>query len=488
MADLLGEVNQIIHKSGNYYDIYIRLFILLKKHTNDLANAQRRSYREDIKWTISLNRFFDGRNPSDELTKENRDWLIGHIPKDKENKLFIFLEQLFVKIDRAARPNDTEKSLERYAALKALNTEITKDLGIVLYKENSFMERYISEAKRFKLEKDKGEAIEALQEKLFIQRPLNSDIKTDFYRITDDYVINRIKARKDNLKLAIVPFSGDEKLLIIQEDTVGDKQYIRIEGIRDEEIHTEHAVSIINILAKKEVDIIIFPEMIFTDKMLSAVSQAVKENRGKLALVVCGSIWKDKTNRSVLLAGNGIELGTQYKLNRFKPDNKEDKANNEAENKKEPDDKKATKYKKYEDIELSSDRKIIKIYDLEGFGRLCTSICVDFVNGDCFDSIVNSGINVCFVPAYTESLYSFKENASLIGSKNFTSVFVSNYCGKIPKENISFAYLPELGRKSFHELICDCKDSCKEKNCNKILVMDFSLDANKHSIIKLDSE
>ncbi len=488
MAGLWGEIEQILHKSENYYDIYISLFVLLKKHTNDLANAQRHSYREDIKWTISLNNFFDDKNPGDQLTKDNKDWLIAHIPKDKENKLLIFLAQLFIKIDKAAGLNDTEGSVERCAALKMLNTEITKDLGIVLYKENSFMERYISKAKRFKLEKDKGEAIEALQEKLFIQRPIDCDIKTHFYRITDDYIIKRIKRRKDNLKLAIVPFSGDKKLLIIQEETIGDKRYIRIEGIRDEDAHTEHAVAIINFLAEKEVDIIIFPEMTFTDKMLTAVSHAVNSNRGKLALVVCGSIWQDNTNYSVLLGGNGIEIGTQYKLNRFKPDDKEDKMPDHSENSKPSDDKKAIKYKKYEDIDLSSDKRIIKIYDLEGLGRFCTSICVDFVNGDCFDTMVKSGINICFVPAYTESLYSFKENASLIGSKNFASVFVSNYCGKIQKENISFAYLPELGRRSYHELICDCKESCSEKHCNKILIMDFSLDANKHSIIKLDSE
>jgi len=212
------------------------------------------------------------------------------------------------------------------------------------------------------------------------------------------------------------------------------------------------SIKLLKILKKlklNKVDIIIFPEMVFSESILLEVKKYLNENKGNFALIISGSIWKDRKNQCVVISGDGIELTRQLKFNPYHATTDFHNAGNN------------------EDIYVSSKNKIINILDIENVGRFATPICADFISEGYYLELQKVGVNLSFVPAYTPSLHNFKTNASLLGTTNLGSSFICNCCvpvtnnqngtKKTGSSEVSYAFVPLKKKILFG---CNIMKSC----------------------------
>lgn len=176
-----------------------------------------------------------------------------------------------------------------------------------------------------------------------------SDYQIDLYSLRCEYVAERLKNQKE-IRIGLVPFTGvpAEKFLRIRDI---DSDFI-IEGIRDEDTTIGKVLYTMERLKEEGVDIVVFPEMTFTPKLLGEVKNYLRSNLGSFLLIVCGSIWEYGRNYSILLNGNGHELLKQYKNNIYhKTEEFSSKGNNEG-------------------LILDSSKRKIKVLDIEILGGL----------------------------------------------------------------------------------------------------------------------
>lgn len=453
-------IEKYIDQSENIFDIYLYINEILRKHTSDLQNALETEYAEDVTWKKSLMQLQDDENFGKKMNGEQKSLIKSLIPKDDKNKYLAFLILLFTEIDSIA--GEAYKNGSKFCPphnfgrekvkVNHLNTLKTSELGRVYFNQKNFLTDIIAPEQSFTLAKGTGENIEKYQNHLRVIKDTGTDTKIEFFKVTDEYINNKVKNKKDNYRIALVPLNGDKNILIKETIKRADGPHIFIHGINNEARYIKLIEDVMENLAEMRVDIVIFPEMLFTEKMVDMVKQQLRKHRDKFILVICGTIWNERKNYSIMLGGNGRKIGTQNKHNRYRAD------------------------KEFiEDLQLSSADKVINLYDLDGLGRICTPICVDFISDDFFKNLVVTGTNICLVPTYTPSLFDFKQKAIELGKANFAGTFLSNCCSKAKKEKISFCYLP---RKEEHttNFICESKkeDKCKNYTCNKCYIVDVS--------------
>lgn len=461
MENIYEEFKHCVIEAENIFDIYINIYYILKRNLNDLKKSLEIEYKEDKDWKIYLIDMKDQENFNINISKEYKTEILKITPKEDKYKILSFIKLVFEVIDEIAG-DDFYKTSEIYIQeddgknirLGYLNTKVSLEIGEVFYQEKNFLAGIIDSDDRFSMEKDIGETVEIYQKNLLVKEKTHSDIKTNLFRVSDRYINRKIKNKDNEFKIALIPFSNDKDILDLEIIQRNHKDHISIKGIKQEEKYVQLVKDILKELIKFKVDIVVFPEMVFTKNMVNKVKEVLNKNRGKFLLIVCGSIWKDRSNTCIILGGNGLELGRQKKLNRYR----------------EKDDFNGIKF---EDLDLSSDGKIINMYDLKGFGRFCTPICVDFINKDYFNNIADIGCNICLVPTYTTSLHSFKNKANDLGAKNFGGVFLSNYWGISKGKEISFAYIP---RKKNSILSIMCEKSHSNKGGCKIPYEEFIIE------------
>lgn len=466
------KIKDDIKNSNNIYDIYIYIYNFLEGHISDLERSFEYDYQEEVQWKVQLNELTDNEDFSFSISNEYKEKIISLLPEENYNKLLAFIFTLFSYIDELTEQDDytvkKNSSIEddgtKKVEINPLNTNITYSVGKVYSYRRSFMERHTENKDKFKLDREVGETIERYQNNLVVLRNSFDDTKVKLYNITDHYANEKLRDSKNKYKVAIVPFNGYENILDINRFKRGKKEHISINGIEDEDEYVNLVYNILKNLSEHQVDIVIFPEMVITKKILRKIREVVKENRGKFGLIVCGTIWENRKNHSIIIGGNGKKLGEQIKLNRYR-------INSDI----------------VEDIDVNSDNKIINIYDIEGFGRFGIAICADFINKAYFDSLKLSGVNICFVPAYTPSLSRFSNKAESLGNKNMGTVFVSNCCSKIKKSEISMAYIPKK-KKGISYLKCLHKEDnkCNVNLCNSCFIIEPLSNKIKKDSIELD--
>lgn len=442
------EINKIkmeINNSQNIFDIYIYIFALLKKYQANVINLMSQDINGYTSCLKKVEEIFD-KYREKVCFDEFKSNLCNYLETYDENEL-LKLISIIQRIDSNNYKNPIsryncifedmeENDGEKYSEIKMLNTNKTEIIGKVYYRQKTYIENLFNLNKFPRSEDRRGSSLEGLVSNLIIvpTNHLADDYKVEFLKVKSDYVLDKIKNCEGKLSFALVPFSGDKDYLIYHNEG----NLFIIDGVKDEEIYITKLLNIMDHLKNRQVDIVIFPEMVFTSKMLSALKKYLRkeENKGYFTLIVSGSIWEKKSNWCEVLDGNGITISKQYKLNQFHLTNDYNKAGNN------------------EGILIDSSRRIINIYDIDGLGRICTPICVDFITEDYFNNILKMGTNVCFAPTCTTSLQEFYDNSKKIGCHNYGSIFISNTCitlnGVNRKKNsdlktmdkVLFSYIP----------------------------------------------
>jgi hypothetical protein len=258
---------------------------------------------------------------------------------------------------------------------------------------------------------------------------------------------------KGPIGIALVPFTGASNYLEFTEE--GNSFFL--DKLNNEEQYKQKVLEILERLKFKSIDIVVFPEMVFSEDILTSVKKYLNQNKGYFTLIISGTIWKNRENKCVVISGDGLELIRQDKLNRYeKTRDTSAKGNNEG-------------------IYISSENKIINIFDVLNIGRFSISICIDFITEEYYKELEKIGTNMSFVPAYTSSLTTFKNNANRLRGTNLGSTFLCNCCipivngenkkSKSSDFEVSFSFVPLKRKRRGHDIMISCNPKSKTCDC-----------------------
>lgn len=285
---------------------------------------------------------------------------------------------------------------------------------------------------------------------------------------------------KKALNIALFPITSINIHDILNVKYTSDKHF-SIDGIKSE------MESLLEKRCKKfienlddNIDILIFPEMLMTESIVSSIKGAVKEK--KLPFTFCGSVWKNKDNVCPVLY-EGEEIFRYFKKIPFdlKYDKMEfqkivDKCKNAGQKSllikmlQEHDFKEKIVFQESLKEEFS-----IHLIDINKFGRIITFICRDIDDDSYMDTAKVLQGDFIVLPACSPSNDLISGAATLSERYHYTTVMCNTCSGMcknksslenkiIKKENIGFIVTPSKDdtsrshRKTFYSFNEDCKN------------------------------
>jgi predicted amidohydrolase len=212
----------------------------------------------------------------------------------------------------------------------------------------------------------------------------------------------------------------------------------------------EALAKIVETCAAQEVDLLCFPELTLDNDFLKELGQLLAINNASEhpALVVAGSFHRegDKCwhNRSTILDGFGRTLFVQDKCGDFRIPPERAQGMGEAGRRLLGIDERGG----YEDIDVGTEIRIVET----PLGRLVVPICRDYLDDGIGELLVESGVNLCLVPAMSERMEPFHRRAKYFGTRTRAVSFAVNSAWllqrfgveaeKIERELLVMGYLP----------------------------------------------
>lgn len=264
--------------------------------------------------------------------------------------------------------------------------------------------------------------------------------------------------QRDKIVLGIVPFSNIDTKKLLNTKIENRTFYIENMNPDIEEKLKQKYIDICDKAEKEDIDFLVFPEMMMTQNILSGIVK--KEKKSSPRIIVNGSIWKDKTNKSIVSDENGNEIFSYFKKNPY------------------TFEKNGIIYREFLDKRKNKEYHIL---ELEGFGRVGIGICKDLISEDVKLFHKYIGTNLLIVPAYTKSM-DLESSAENLSKEYNCVVAVVNACSALQKEKnntrIGFITLPAKMKSdrtgvTIRYFRDECSEEC-EKNCKvKKITIDF---------------
>lgn len=210
---------------------------------------------------------------------------------------------------------------------------------------------------------------------------------------------------------------------------------------------------------KQDIDFLIFPEMLMTENIISAIQY--KEKVSSPQFIINGSIWKDYVNKSVITDGNGKEIFNYCKKEPFKFE------------------KDNIQYKEFLRTEKNKEYTILEI---EGLGRVGIGICKDLISEKVklFHKCI--GTDLLIIPAYTKSM-DIQASAEDLSKQYNCVVVVANACSALGKglkldNRIGFITLPAKNDTDRSNILRrynrgSCAQECEKMCVTKKFTIDF---------------
>lgn len=276
--------------------------------------------------------------------------------------------------------------------------------------------------------------------------------------IDDRSDIYRRFYNKKKIFFGIIPFTNRNIELIL--DIKYKKKLFYVESMKKdaEKILKDRYLDIIERCKGRNIDFLIFPEMLLTEKIIENLKSPGNTESSDPKIIVNGSVWKDKHNTSVVTDCNG-NLILEYRKKEPFELNKDGKT-----------------YK--EELDRSDEKKF-SIIEIEGIGRIGICICRDLINESVklFHKCI--GTNILLVPAFSGSM-DLKSSASELAADYHCIVVIANACSALDKEKdkIGFITCPgkiETDRTNIVKMYLKnkCEEECEKRCRGKIVSIDF---------------
>lgn len=466
-----NELIKLLEKVDRMYDLFA-LFIGYIVH-KDIPIEQLLAIEINRKTRLNivnhLNEYF--RNVSNDL-KGNafeifKEYIIDFLGEEvTTDKCYCIIKVLDAKLINDFPYKGARKNYIKYTSL---NRQFTDKIKIFPIMKNTFISRgnesykhnkqkkYDLFRKRFECSLSSIDKIlnnhKILDEKTIKEYPIS------IYRCSKSNQLHSIFLKQKKLTFGIAPLTrcATDKLLKTKFE---GKTFI-IEGIDDvqEKKLEDRYKSIYRKCRGKNIDFLIFPEMLMSDRIFDVLMRERKYIDSP-KFVINGSIWKNKINSCIVTDINGESVFKYCKKNPFI-------------------------YEGYIEQLDSSQNKEYHILEIEGIGRVGVGICKDLLdeNIKLFHKAI--GTDLLIVPAYSKSM-DLKSSAEDLSKEYNCVVVVANACAALEsnanayEENrrIGFITVPAKCATDRSKIIKmytqgGCYNTC-EKECKvKKIVIDF---------------
>ncbi len=259
--------------------------------------------------------------------------------------------------------------------------------------------------------------------------------------------IERALLKRFYLTVAVVPFSNKMPFEEDEQGILRNKQY------SDEEIEKMYmdCITLLKELDEREIDIIIFPEVVMTETLILKIKKWLQINAiqgTNLKLIFIGSFYKDNINRCMLFSGTGKELLSNDKQNGFEYYDKAGNPHREG---------------------LGDKSDLIYLLDMRGLGRIWYLICKDAILYNESVRIVEEyECNVRIVSAYSNSISDFQTVGEMLAKAYEVFSVVCNSCAVRIGKHIGLVSYPVFYNEgkniSSRERTYSCTKHCK--NCS----------------------
>lgn len=224
------------------------------------------------------------------------------------------------------------------------------------------------------------------------------------YKITHYNIIKRGFLKNERvLKIAVSPVTKNETVKFSEpystvNEHTGEQQLVfRVDTVLNGQELTYQIINKIFKAGKEGADILVFPEMLGTEKMLETVLEAIRgEANAVPALIMFPSIWRktenDENNENfcpVIFRGREV-LFTQKKYGDFHYEK--------------------NGFQVYEDINRKDgSEKEFHLIHIDGIGRICIVICYDFLAEDIRKAIMeNLKPTLICTPSFSTGSFNFE--------------------------------------------------------------------------------
>lgn len=259
---------------------------------------------------------------------------------------------------------------------------------------------------RKKMEFDKNHINSYLKNVIFVEKKDIGNCKLNIFEYINDklkknnFITNIIN--KKTINFLIQPITNEKIANIF--DIKNDDRFFWIEGIdktREEKI-AELYIKTIQDSLNKDVDFIVFPEMFLSEHIFEKVVEfLMRNNSNKYQVYILGSVWKDCSNKTIIIDSDGELIYEQYKKVAFEKNGIAEK--------------------------LLDDNSIINILDFPNLIRLNTFICREIVDDKMMSIPKILESNLIIAPSFSESL-NMDYLVKGLASNYFCTTIMANSC------------------------------------------------------------
>lgn len=253
---------------------------------------------------------------------------------------------------------------------------------------------------------------------------------------------------RGELRIMVSPVSGEAVVNVTEPYIRDNTRFVSVNPIPyDKEEHLKrNVIKVLGEAALKEVDILLFPEMLGTESIVEGLGHEISDRESIIynefpCLTICPTIWMRHRNSCRILDDIGEFVCEQQKHH-------------------------GVDLKKWSAKEDIKSDKMIYILHCEGIGRIAVAICKDFLITSYLRILVEKlKVNLLLVPSFTGQDYHFGVLAPKYGDLDCNVIWI-NTCsarwledtGEM-KTSVTLAYLP--GRDGVSHIKMGINELCQ---------------------------
>lgn len=281
------------------------------------------------------------------------------------------------------------------------------------------------------------------------------------YRLDEKNPIAKQFYEREYITLGIVPFTNKKLNDLLEVKYEKRSFYIeRMFEEAEEELKNRYE-NICSRCENKDIDFLVFPEMLMTENIISSIKRDYKRRSPRI--IINGSIWKDFMNKTVITDGRGENIFCYYKKEPFKFQKGD---------------------REYKECLDQSKNREYSVMEIEGLGRIGIGICKDLISEDVKMFHKYIGTDMLIIPAYTKSM-DLQASAEELSQEYNCVVIVANACsaldeaeGQVSNRRIGFITLPAKQNTYRSRIIVryiqnSCIEECESGCIGKKIVINF---------------
>lgn len=348
------------------------------------------------------NNYFDHINSILNLEKKILEVNDGKITP---NMMYNLLKHLDLSVDVNIEMNLSPKSIKNYTFLN-FNYD---DIGIFICHNSEF--NILKEANGLNIfRKSIGNNIHNFYDSkkvIFLKEEQLFDFNLKILTLKKDNTISKNLLSEHTLNVALSPFICNHYEDFLEFDNNNYFFWFKNAlGYGAEDDYADRYFKILDKSLHSNAQIIMFPEIILTEKIYEKLSKHIQEAKiVENKIIIAGTISRYGDNRCIVYDNHGKELFAQYKKTSFSLKMKDGRILQEKINK----------------------NNNINILDIQNLGRIFIFICKDLNNANLNHLLTSLKGNFIFVPAYSPSDDIISRGKSL-SSEQLCFVFIINSC------------------------------------------------------------